>query len=84
LFYLNDSYNCSLARVRALRRYSLIWIFDFENEGIISSPCIFNGRQGRLLFERPVRDSQQQAGTVSTVPDSKLLLPMTILGEKIP
>jgi len=44
----NNSYNRSHVRVRALGRHSLILMFDVKNVGIISSPCICNGRRGRL------------------------------------
>jgi len=43
-------------RVRALGRHHPIWMFDVMTEGIISSAFLCNGRQGRLLFERPWRN----------------------------
>ena len=58
-------------------------MFHVENVGIISSACICNGRRGRLLFERPGRDSKKQGGPVYTALDSKLLSPVTILGDEI-
>jgi hypothetical protein len=59
-------------------------MFDVDNVGIISSACIFNGRRGRLLFERPQSDSKGQGGAVYTALDSKSLSPVTILGDEIP
>ena len=59
-------------------------MFDVENVGIISSACICNGRQGRLLFERPGRDLKKQGGAVYTALDSKSLSPVMTLGDKIP
>jgi len=48
-----------------------MWMFDVKTVGIISSACICNGRQGRLLFERPWRDSTKKGGAVLTALDSK-------------
>jgi hypothetical protein len=59
-------------------------MFNVENVAIISSACICNGQEGRLLFGRPGRDSKKQGGTVYTLLDSKLLSPVTILGNEIP
>jgi len=58
-------------RVRALGRHHRIWMFDIKPVGIVSSTCICNGRQGRLVFERPWRDSTKSGGAVSTAQDSK-------------
>jgi len=70
--------------VRTLGWHSPIWMFDVENAGITSSACICNIGRGRLLFERPERDSRKQGGVVNTVLDSKSLLPVTILRDEIP
>jgi hypothetical protein len=59
-------------------------MFDVENVAIISPACIYNGRRGRLLFERPGRDSKNQGGAVYTTLDSKSLSPVAILRDKIP
>jgi len=59
-------------------------MFDVENVGIISPACICNGRQGRLLFERPGTDSTKQGGAVYTALDSKSLSPVTILRDEVP
>jgi len=42
------------------------------------------GRRGRLLFERPGRDSKTHGGTVSTTLDLRSLSHVTILGDGIP
>jgi len=59
-------------------------MFNIENVGIISSACIGNGRQGRLLIERPGRDSKIPGGGVYTVLELKSLPPVTIHGDKFP
>jgi len=58
-------------------------MFDVENVGIIPSACVFNGRQGRLLLERPRGDSKEQGGAVNTALNSKSLSPVSILGDEI-
>jgi len=50
--------------VRALGRHHLIQMFDVKTVGIISSACIWNGRRGRLLYERPCRDSTKNGDAV--------------------
>jgi len=67
----NISYDRRRDRVSALGRHHPIWMINVKTVGIISSACICNGRQGRLLFERPWRDSTKKGGAVLTVPDSK-------------
>jgi hypothetical protein len=67
----NISYDRRRDRVRALGRHHPIWMFDVKTVGIISSACICNGRRGRLLFERPWRDSTKKGGAVLTALDSK-------------
>ena len=67
----NISYDRRRDRVRAWGRHHPIWMFDVNTVGIISSACICNGRQGRLLFERPCRDSTKKGGAVLTALDSQ-------------
>jgi hypothetical protein len=81
---VNNLYDQSHARVRALGRHSPIYISHIENVGIISSTNICNGRQGRLVFTRPGRDSKSQRSAMYVMLDSKSLTPMTILGDEIP
>jgi hypothetical protein len=45
-------------------------MFNVRKVGMISSACIGNGRQGRLLLERPWSDSKTKEGTVQTSLDS--------------
>jgi len=59
-------------------------MFDIKNVGIISSPSICNGGQGRLLFRCPGSDSNTKSSVVYTAPDSKSISPMMILRDKIP
>jgi len=59
-------------------------MFHVENVAIISSACICNRWRGRLLFERPGRDSKEQAGAVYTALDSNSLSPEMILRDEIP
>jgi len=48
-------------------------MFDVKKVGIMSSACICNGRRGRLLFERPWRDSTKKGGALETALASKPL-----------
>jgi hypothetical protein len=50
--------------VRALGRHIPILMYDVKKVRIISSGCIFNDTQGRLLIERPRRHSTKKGGTV--------------------
>jgi hypothetical protein len=59
-------------------------MFDIENVGIISSASIHHGGRGKLLFERPGRDSINQRAAVYTALGTESLSPVTILGENIP
>jgi len=61
---LNISYYWSRVRVRSVGRHSPILMLDVKNAGKFSSACSCNGRQGRLQFEWPGRDSTQKGGTV--------------------
>jgi hypothetical protein len=67
----NMSYNRRRDWVRAVERHHPICLFKVKTVGIISSACICNGRRGRLLFERPWRDSTKKGGAVLTEVDSK-------------
>ena len=67
----NISYGQRRHGVRALGRHHPIWMFDVKTLGIISSACICNGRQGRLLFERPWSDSTRKGGAVYPVLEPK-------------
>jgi hypothetical protein len=82
VMFLNNLYDRGCARVWAFRMHSLIEIFDIENVGIISSLCISNGSQARLLFARPGSYWKKQGGALDTAPDSESLSSMTILGEE--
>jgi len=68
---LNISYDRRHDRVSALGRHHPIWMFDVKTVGIISFACLCNGRRGRLLLERPWRDSTKKGGVVLTALDSK-------------
>jgi len=82
--FLNISYDQSRVRVMALGRHCPIQMFDVKNVGMISSACVCNGRWGRLLFERPGRNSKKKEGTLYLVVDAKSLSPITILRDVIP
>jgi hypothetical protein len=84
VWFLNTLYDQSRARVRAWERHSPIYMFDFENVGMISSASIRNGRQCRLLFERPGRDLKKQGGREYTALASESILSVTILRDEIP
>jgi len=60
----NISYDRSHVRVRVLGRHSPIKMFDTKNAGTFSSAWICNVRCGRLVFERPGRDSTKEGGAV--------------------
>jgi len=60
----NVFYDRCRVRVRALGRHSLIWMFNVKNIGNISCAYICNGRWGKLLFDRPGRDSTNKEGAV--------------------
>jgi hypothetical protein len=80
---LNISYDRRQGCVRALDRHHLIWMFDVKTVGIISSACRSNGRQGRLLFERPWKNSRKKGGAVVAMLESNLQSPVTILADEI-
>jgi hypothetical protein len=67
----NISYNQRRDRVWASGMHHPIWMFEVKTVGTISSAWICNGRRGRLLFERPWRDSTKTGGAVLTALDSK-------------
>jgi len=58
------SYDRSRERESAEGMHHRIWMFDVKTVGMISSAFLCNGRQGRLLFERPGRDSTKMGGGV--------------------
>jgi len=59
--------------VRAWGRDNKIKMFDVKNVAIITKAYICNGRRGRLLLERPGRDSTQKGSAVYSARDSKPL-----------
>jgi hypothetical protein len=67
----NISYDRRRDTVRALGMHHLNWMLDIKTVGILSSACICTGRRGRLLFERPWRDSTKKLGAVLTALDSQ-------------
>jgi hypothetical protein len=67
----NMVYDRGCVRVRASGRHNPILKFNVRMVGILSSASKCNGRQGKLLLERPWRDSTETGGTVYTVLDSK-------------
>ena len=52
----NILYDLGDIGVRALGKHSQIWLFDIRIVAIISTSWLCNGRQGRLLLERPGKD----------------------------
>jgi hypothetical protein len=60
----NISYDQRREMVRPLGRHLLIWMFNVKTVGMISAACICNGRGGRLLHERPWRDSTKKGASV--------------------
>jgi hypothetical protein len=83
LLILNNSYDQSCGRVRALGRHCPIYRFNVRNVLIIFAAYIWITWQGRLLLKQPGRHSKNQGGTVYTTLDSKSLSPVTILGDEI-
>jgi len=67
----NISYDWSRVRVRALGMHSSIYMFHVRKVGTIACACIWNGRRGRLLFERSWMVSTKKGGAVWTTLDSK-------------
>jgi len=57
-------YGRSQVSVRALGRCSWIYMFLINNGGIVFSACKWNGRQDRLQFEWPERNSKHKGGAV--------------------
>jgi hypothetical protein len=57
-------------------------VIDIKNIGIISSECIHNGLQGKVLHTRPDRDSNRKGGAWNITQGSEPQLPMTQLGDE--
>jgi len=78
LLFLNILHHLRRVYVQALGRHSVIRMFVSNNIEIIFFEWKCNGRQGRLQFKRPGRDSKHNVGPVYTRQNSTLLSHITI------